>query len=124
MKGAESMKNRLFATAAAASVLAVAAAPALLVRCGGQSALVGRWAGQSNNLGHVPDSMELLSDGRGVLDGNIGCTWKVGGGRLYIFRNDSSNALACDYSLSGTTLTLTIVAGNDMKMAMFAKLKK
>jgi hypothetical protein len=105
------MKNRLFATAAAASVLAVAAAPALLVRCGdGQSALAGRWEKtDEQRSGGFPDAMYLLGDGRGVVpERDIGgCTWKAEGDRLYIFVNGSSDAYMYGYSLSGTTLTLT-----------------
>jgi hypothetical protein len=112
------MKNRLFATAAAAaSALAIAAAPALLVRCGnGSPALAGRWDDGNG------DSLVLLSDGRGVEDGDEAFTWKAEGGRLYIFHETSGRpkVRVYDYSLSGTTLELT--RGN--RMIRFTKQKK
>jgi len=84
----------------------------------GKSALVGKWAG-GNNSNNFPDNLELLKDGRGIIDSSGGITWTVEGDRLYIFGNGGS-ARAYEYSISGTTLTLTYKD----QMYMFAKQKK
>jgi len=84
----------------------------------GKSAFVGKWAGSSNSNSSL-GSMELLKDGRGIVDSRHGITWTVEGDRLYIF-SYGGDAQAFDYSISGTTLTLT----RKDQMYMFAKQKK
>jgi len=78
----------------------------LLSGCGsGSSALVGKWSiepGQPTR--GVIEDMELLKDGTGIMD-DMGVTWKTESGRFYY--TASLGAGACNYKISGATLTLT-----------------
>lgn len=87
------------------------------VGCGksSSSALVGRWAiegGQSTT--NVPEDLELLKDGTGIVD-KMGVTWKTEKGRLYY--TASVGAWAHDYKIAGTTLTLTMDNGRKVTYA-------
>ena len=84
----------------------------MVVGCGGSSALVGRWAiepGQPTR--GIIEDMELLKDGTGIID-KMGVTWKTESGRIYF--TASLGASACDYKISGTTLTLTYDNGQSI----------
>jgi len=71
------------------------------------SALAGRWLPNDNQL--IPSSfpeknMELLKDGKGIIDG-YEFTWRTENGRFYITNPFFANAY--NYKISGSTLTLT-----------------
>jgi hypothetical protein len=98
------MKKKLFGIIAIAAVIVFS-----LVSCGsGNSAnpqeLVGKWEYQS---GYSPfsgyDEVELFRDGTGVVSGG-GFSWKVVDKRLVI--THPLFALACNYKVSGPTVTL------------------
>jgi antitoxin component YwqK of YwqJK toxin-antitoxin module len=82
---------------------------------GGKSALVGRWysaeelsQNDNNNVSGNLQKMELLKDGTGIIDG-FGVMWKIDGGRIYFSISSGlaeGMAQACNYKISGSTLTL------------------
>jgi hypothetical protein len=81
---------------------------ALLVGCfggDGKSALVGRWYLADGPSKNNPEKMELLKDGSGIIDG-MGMTWKTEKGRFYL-TYQTGQALAYNYKMSGSILTLT-----------------
>jgi hypothetical protein len=82
------------------------------------SALVGRWEieeGQPTD--GIIEDMELLKDGTGIVD-EMGVTWKIESGRLYL--TSPVIAGAFDYKISGGSLTLT---GNDGQKTTYKKKK-
>ena len=96
--------------------------------------LVGIWRGSSNiyfngRKGSSNDrrGLDLLKGGRGTTwDWYIGYSndsvythsfdWKVVGDRLYMFTDDNAVVFMADYSISGSTLTLTFDTGNTMSL--------
>jgi hypothetical protein len=71
------------------------------------SAFVGKWELKSG--GFPFDKAELFKDGTGIVD-NGGFSWKVVDKRLVI--THPWFALACDYKISGSTITLTTDDGD------------
>jgi hypothetical protein len=71
------------------------------------SKLVGRWAIEDGQQTRVfIEDVELLKDGAGIV-GGMGVTWKTENGRIYFTSTVEAIAFACDYKISGSTLTLT-----------------
>ena len=80
----------------------------------GGTAIVGKWAiapGQQKFTEHrftpptpvFAEKIELLKDGTGIID-SMGGTWKTEKGRFYF--TAPLGAVAYDYTISGSTLTL------------------
>ena len=88
-------------------IVAVVAIIFTLTACGGSSALVGRWLpdeGQRIPSSFPERNMELLKDGKGLIDG-YEFSWRTEGGRFYI--TNPLMAYAYNYKISGSKLTLT-----------------
>ncbi len=84
--------------------------------------LAGRWVLEEGGRAPsgFPGNMELLKDGSCIVDGRSR-TWKTEGGRFY-FMGDK--ALAFDYKMSGSTLTLTNDDGKGVSYLTLAAAKK
>lgn len=87
--------------------------------CGNDgSALSGRWKNQSDYIRGKPERLELFKDGTGICDSESSISWKVEKKRLIII--STLFGLACDYSLSGSELTLFY---DDGTSAIFKKIE-
>jgi len=84
--------------------------------------LAGRWVLEEGGRAPsgFPGSMELLKDGSCIVDGRSR-TWKTESGRFYFM---GEKALAFNYKLSGSTLTLTNDAGKAVSYLTLAAAKK
>jgi len=77
-----------------------------------KGSLVGRWSLEEGSRRKNPEDMDLLKDGRGIVDGT-GVTWKVENGRFYLMHPLA--AFSSVYSISGSTLTLRKDDGEVLK---------
>lgn len=87
-----------------------------MVGCIGSStsAFVGKWVPEGGGKAQsgLPDDMELLKDGTGIVEG-MGITWKAENNRLYIIH--PLLASSWDYKISGSSLVLTDDSGKNVK---------
>jgi len=85
-------------------------------------ALAGRWVLEEGGRapGGFPGNMELLKDGSCIVDGRSR-TWKTESGRFY-FMGDK--AVAYNYKMTGSTLTLTNDDGKGVSYLTLAAAKK
>ena len=79
---------------------------------GSASALTGRWSLVEGSTRGNPEEIELLKDGTGIID-EMGITWKIENGRLYLI--NPLSAFSSIYNVSGSTLTLTKDDGTILK---------
>jgi hypothetical protein len=84
--------------------------------------LVGQWELALAVSGDWTEETELLKDGTGV-DGGTDITWKVDGGRLFIFRF-GLNAEEMYYKVSGYELSLAYDGGNSAIYVRKGKLEE
>jgi hypothetical protein len=74
---------------------------------------VGRWVIEEGQPTRgIFENMELLKDGTGIVD-KMGVTWKTENRRIYF--TTSLDAIAYDYRISSSTLTLTNDDGQSIK---------
>jgi hypothetical protein len=80
---------------------------------GRTSALLGRWTLVEGPRRNNPEELDFLKDGTGIANGNIGGTWKVENGRLYLF--NPLVAFSSIYNVTSSSLTLTKDDGTVLK---------
>jgi hypothetical protein len=83
-----------------------------LMGCSGSSALAGKWQLVEGPTRGNPESIELLTDGTGILDGQ-GITWKTENGRFYM--THPLLAQSWSYTAAESTFTLTKDDGTILK---------
>jgi hypothetical protein len=115
VKKADDMPNRQMGKVKAVStvitMLFLLGIIAAISGCGGRSALIGRWE-EINEGPYTAAVLEFFPDGNVDFDG-LTVEWKVEKGRLALSFIDMTQTV--NYSISGSTLTLTDDDGLEMK---------